>query len=288
VLAILGGVAAAILWSVANVGSTRASREIGTASTVGVATSVGLLITIPGVLAAPIPALTGPDLAALGIAGFGGVVGLGFAYRALRIGKIGIVSALISTEGAIAATLAVLAGEVLRPVVGLILGVIAVGVVVLAVSGGGAAESHRTRRLDPADARAAVLNGLAAAILFGAGLFAAGQLAGNLSPVYAALPSRVGGFAFVLLPLLARRQLRVTRDGLRWALIVGLADVVGILAFGMGARDNTAVAAVLASQVAAVSTLAAFLFYHEHLSRRQVVGLVVVAIGVAALAVARG
>jgi len=288
VLAILGGVTAAILWSVANVGSTRASQQIGTASAVGLATSIGLLVAVPLAVMAPIPAFAPADVAALGVAAVGGVLGLGFAYRALRLGRIGIISALISTEGAIAAIIAVIAGEQLRPAVGAALVLIMVGVVVLAVTGGEHVDAHPSRRLDPAHARRAVVDGGAAALLFGLGLFAVGHLAGSLSPAFGALPSRLGGFLFVLVPLIATGRLRINATGLRWAAVVGLADVTGIIAFGIGARENTAIAAVLASQVAAVSTLGAFILYRERLSGPQALGLVVVAIGVTALAVARG
>ena len=45
------------------------------------------------------------------LAGGANVAGLALVYAALRIGKVGIVSPLASTEGAIAALLAVVAGE---------------------------------------------------------------------------------------------------------------------------------------------------------------------------------
>ena len=43
--------------------------------------------------------------------GLGTVIGLFFFYRGLRIGKVGVVAALASTEGAIAAAMAIVAGE---------------------------------------------------------------------------------------------------------------------------------------------------------------------------------
>ena len=56
-------------------------------------------------------ALGGPELGWLVVAGGGNVVGLLLVYGALRVGKVSIVAPIISTEGAIAAVLAVAAGE---------------------------------------------------------------------------------------------------------------------------------------------------------------------------------
>ena len=52
-----------------------------------------------------------PDLAWLVIGGVGNAGGLLLVYRGLRVGKVGVVAPIASTEGAIAALIAILAGE---------------------------------------------------------------------------------------------------------------------------------------------------------------------------------
>src|SRR4051794_9288168 len=64
----------------------------------------------------------------LALAGVGNVVGLWFTYAALRRGQVALVAPLVSTEGAIAAVIALLAGESLAPGVGVTLATIAVGI----------------------------------------------------------------------------------------------------------------------------------------------------------------
>lgn len=286
-IAIGGGLLAAILWAIANVGSTRAGHHIGTPSTVALSTSIGFVLTAPLVLATPVPALTPDDVAALALAAVGGTLGLLLAYRAMRMGKIGITTAIISTEGAIAALLSVLAGEQLRPLTAATLGVIVVGVAVLALKGNDAAEEAEARVLVPGGTLRAVVYATGAAILFGVGLFAVAHVASVMPLAWAAFPSRLGGFLLVFVPLAVTGRLRVSRDALPVILVVALSDVIGIFSFAIGTTENAAVASVLAGQVGAVSTVAAFILFRERLTRPQGAGLVAIALGVAALALSR-
>ncbi len=136
-IAIVGGLATAIVWAVSVLASARASRLIGSSSTVAGAMAIGLAIGLPVALVlAPRPDFGGDALLWVALSGFGNVAGLLLTYAAYRIGAVGIVSTIDSTEGAVAAVLSVLAGEVLVPGSGVVLAVIAVGVVLAASAGG--------------------------------------------------------------------------------------------------------------------------------------------------------
>ena len=65
--------------------------------------------------------------------------------------------------------------------------------------------------------------------------------------------------------------------------MAGTCEVLGFGAFALGARGDLAVAAVLASQFAAIAGVAAYLLFRERLSRLQICGVALVVIGVAAL-----
>jgi drug/metabolite transporter (DMT)-like permease len=53
--------------------------------------------------------------------------------------------------------------------------------------------------------------------------------------------------------------------------------------FTLGAREGIAVASVLSSMFAPIAAIAAFVVFRERLGRRQIVGIVLIAAGVAAL-----
>lgn len=304
-IAVLGGLAAALAWAVANVGSTRSAHLVGTFSTVAVSTSVGLVLLVPLLVAGPVPALGPEHLVGILTAGFGGVIGLLFSYRAFRIGRVAIVAPIISAQGATSAVLTVLAGESLAPLAGAMLVVVASGVALVALGSrpsevaaeagpaapvapaGDAAPAFRADVDDGATVRVVALASLGA-IFFGLALFGTGQLAADLPLAWVALPSRLVGAAILLAPLAATRRFRLDRRALPWAVLVGLCDLFGAFVFAIGARDSAAITSIFASQVAVVSVIGAAIFLRERPTRIQVAGLAIVAVGTAVLALARG
>src|SRR5450756_2539837 len=86
---------------------------------------VGLVISVPLVpFTGPLPQITPVLVFWLAASGLGSVIGLLFVYRGMRIGKVGPVLAIASTEGAIAAVVAVIAGERLTIPAALMLGAV--------------------------------------------------------------------------------------------------------------------------------------------------------------------
>ena len=242
---------------------------------------VGLAIGVPATLVSERPNLGPDDLAFLTISGLGNVFGLLMSYSAARLGKVAIVGPITSTEGAIAAVIAVVAGEQLAPGAGLVLALIVLGVVLAA------------REPDPDSgptiAPIARIVGLAlgAAVAFGVSLYATGRVAEALPLAYVILPARLAGTLIIALPLLLRGGLGITRSALPFVVASGLAEVGGAVSFAFGARDSIAITAVIASQFPAIAGIGAFFLFHERLSRIQLLGVVVVAVGVAVLAAMR-
>ena len=277
VLAILGGLAAAACWTVTTISSSRSSKLIGPFSVLAWVMFVGLVATLPIAVAEGVPAdLHGAIAGWLALAGVCNVAGLLLAYESLRIGKVGVASPIISTEGAIAALIAVLAGEALGLPQGLALIVVALGIV--AVAGGGEAELGGRRN----ELWSILLAG-AAALSFGTSLYVTGRVSNRVPLAWAVLPPRVIGVAVVAIPLLASSRLRLTRAAAPYVVAGGLAEAGGFFAYAFGARHGIAVTAVLGSQFAVLSALAAYLLFGEKLGRLRIAGVLVTAIGVAAL-----
>jgi drug/metabolite transporter (DMT)-like permease len=303
-IAIVGGLGAAFMWATANLVSSRSGRLIGSSSTVAWMMLVGLVTTTPLALASgPVPPLT--PMLAVWLAGssLGSVSGLLLVYRGLAIGKVGVVTALASTEGAIAAVLAVIAGERLTLPVAVMLCVIAVGIAIVALAAGDAAratsqpaEAAARReaggaiaepRSGPTPERQAALFGATAALCFGVTIYSTAQLGLSMPPFMAVLPVRVLGTAVVFLPMALAGRLRMTRRAAPMVVLIGVAEVLGNAAYVVGSRESIAIAAVMASQFAAVAAVAAYFLFRERLSPAQRSGVVAIVVGVAMLAAVR-
>jgi drug/metabolite transporter (DMT)-like permease len=278
VIAVLGGLGAATAWALSTLCSSRSSRLIAPQSVVAWVMLVGLLIAAPAAAVTGIPAGLGGSAGAwLALSGAGNVAGLLVAYRALRIGQVTLIAPLLSTEGAIAALIALLTGEHVAPAVGATLAVIVAGICLAAMP---AAD-----RPEPIAAghRSAVLLALAAAGSFGASLYATARAGAALPTAWVVLSARLIGSVTLAVPLAARHRLQLTRAALPLVAASGACEVLGFYSYTAGSRHGIAVAAVLSSQFAALAALVAYVLFRERLSRTQFVGVSTVVVGVALL-----
>jgi drug/metabolite transporter (DMT)-like permease len=276
--AILGGLGAAVVFATVTLCNSRSSRMIGAAQLLTWIMLIGLAVTGPLVVAKGIPdGLDGEAAGWMAVAGVGNVVGLLLAYSALRIGKVGIVAPLVSTQGAIAALIAIIGGEAVGPGVGLLLVVIAVGIFLAGVAPQGAADPEAPRL------NRSWVYAIGAAVAIGWSLYAIGRVSITLPVVWALLPSRVIGVLVVTLPLALRSGLQITREALPLVLVAGVGEVLGFALFAFGARHGIAVSAVLSSQFAAIAAIAAYLLFRERLSTLQLTGVAVIVAGVSVL-----
>ena len=119
--------------------------------------------------------------------------------------------------------------------------------------------------------------------LFGINLYVTGRLGRQLSFAWVLLPAGLLGCICIAAPLAARGKLRPPPSALSLVAAVRVAQVAGIFSYTLGARRDLAVAAVLASQFGASRQPEANPF-DERLSRWQLAGLIIIAIGVGLLA----
>jgi drug/metabolite transporter (DMT)-like permease len=292
VLAIVYGLVTAVLFATTLLSSARASRLLGPWSTLAWVMLIGLVVTLPFVVAsAPGVELIPATVALMVTAGVANSVGLLCNYAAVRRGKVGVVGPIISTEGAIAAVLAVIAGDPLSAAASVLLGVVALGVV-LASIGGSTGDPElvvepSAEALTPGTPRGtAITVGLAlgAATLFGVNLFTTSRIADVLPLAWTVVPARVAGVILVTVPLALTGRLRMVRAAVPFVIIVGVCEVLGVATFALGARISAPVTAVISSQFAGIAAVAAYFLFGERLGRVQIAGVVIIAIGVAILA----
>jgi drug/metabolite transporter (DMT)-like permease len=282
-VAILGGLGAALSWAIATLASSRSSRMIGPLSVLGWVMAVGWVTAIgPALLASPID-LGLPELVGLVVVGLSHNIGLLLAYGALSIGRVSIVAPIVATEGALAAVLSIALGEPLEVATAVLLAAIAVGVVLAAAER--SADQPAASRADPATTRRAALLAIAAALTFSVGLVLAGRLgAAGMPPAWVMIVSRTVGLLLIVLPLVVTRRLRLTRPALPLVVLAGVLEVFGGAIYVVAASEGVAVAAVLSSQFAAIAAVAAFILFRERLQRIQLVGVITVAVGITLLA----
>ncbi len=277
-IAVLGGHGAAVCWATATLSAARASRLVGARSVLAWVMLVGFAVAAPLTAAAGVPhGLGGREVFWLAVAGAGNVGGLLCSYEAMRRGRVSIVAPITSTEGAIAAVLAVATGEALGGSSAALLAAIVVGVV-LATTSSPVATGQPLRSTALA---------VCAALMFGASLFATARVSLALPLVWALIPARLVGVAVVTLPLLARGRLRIARAAAPFVVVSGLCEVGGFASFALGSRHGIAVSAVLASQFAALTAVAAYFLFRERLRPVQVTGVCLIAVSVGVLSALR-
>ena len=96
--------------------------------------------------------------------------------------------------------------------------------------------------------------------------------------------SRLVGVTVIVLPLVLTRRFRITRAARPLVILSGVLEAFGGAVYVIAASNGVAVAAVLSSQFAAFAAVGAFLLFGERLQRLQLVGVVVIAIGITVLA----
>ena len=293
-IAILGGVGAAVAWALSTLCSSRSSRLIDPASVVAWMMLVGLLITVPLAAVSGVPGRLGPGSGAwLAASGVGNVVGLVLTYRALRIGQVALIAPLVSTEGAVAAVIALIFGEPLAPGVAVTLAAIVAGIWVASApdrSPGAARASHPGGASHPEGApypKAAILLAMATSLAFGVSLYATARAGAELPVSWVVLSARAIGAVTLALPPALTHRLELTRRAVPLVVASGLCEVLGFYSYTTGSRHGIAVAAVLGSQVGGLAALAAYFAFGERISRKRTFGVCTMLAGVAVLSALR-
>jgi drug/metabolite transporter (DMT)-like permease len=208
-----------------------------------------------------------PGLVSLGWALLAGVLGgiaLVFFYRALARGNMGLVAPVAAVLSAAIPTIVTALSEGVPGTLHLF-GFILAGIGVWLISRN-EAETGRPK-------------GLGVAVLAGigfAGFYLCAHQAGTASALWVATCARCGAFFITGTLVLLGRHLRpVPAPVLGIAVVAGLLDIGGSVAFIRAAQiGRLDVAVVLSSLYPAVTVLLARFFLHEHFSRARTFGMV--------------
>ena len=267
---VVGGAIAALSWGLSSLAASRSGRLIGATVVVAWVMLIGLVLAIPLVLQEGLPAeITFRQGCFWTLSSVGSVVALLLDYRALRVGRVAIVQPIVSCEGAAAAIFGVAYGEPLSILQGALLAIVVVG-----VAAASRAPRNPTDKAAARDDRQAVSLALAAALLFGASLFAMGVAGRSLPVSFILLGVRACGTVVVALPLILGGRLTMSRRAVPLVAVSGVLEIAGLVAYTWGASDAIAITAVVSSQFAVVGVVGGLLLFGERITRLQVTGIV--------------
>lgn len=303
-MAIVLGLAAAVVYGAADFAGGLATRRTPALTVVVLSQLMGLVILV---VALPVVA-TGPplpgDLARGGLAGVGGGIGVALLYRGLAVGRMSVV-APITAVGAAALPVAwgLVSGE--RPGVGALVGVVVALVAVVLVSAAAPAEARDVVAAGPGvgvavrpgttargdvlvRARAALGPGILEAVVAGLAFGVFFILLGGTSPdagLWPLLGARTSILVAGAAAAVSRTSLRPAPGQLPRIALAGVLDMGANVLYVLAARQGLlSLVAVLVSLYPASTVLLARVVLGERLAGLQRAGLALAAAGIALIA----
>jgi drug/metabolite transporter (DMT)-like permease len=268
----------AVTWGSISVLEARVSRALGGQSALAWVFGVGLVVILPVALIHGIPDASGGAWAWALVSAVCSLAGLALMFTGLQYGRVGLVTATISVQGAFASIYAAIGGETLHPISIVAIAVSAVGTFVLMSGDGGVQAPPRERR--------GILLALGAACFTGMSLFAASRGGSGIGSDWVLVCIRLSSVAMVLVPLAATRRLKSPRGVVVPVIIAGIGEVAAFAAYIEASdRIGVAVPAVIASQFALIAATTGWLVLGERLGGRQIAGAGAILAGVTALTI---
>lgn len=269
------GLGSAIAWGLADVGAAVVGRRLGSLATVVIAQLSGLAVVLV-VYTAERPPWTGSggDVALLAANGAIAAIAYVALYRALELGPIALVSPIVAAYAVPAIALAVvLLGESFGGVASAGIAVTVLGVALTSTDLRGVAADRASR--------AGVPLAVVSMLLFGAATFVLGRQSQELGWLSAAAIGRAFSVtALIVLALVRRPELRGGAAAVGGAALVGLADILGVVLYSIGAeRGLISIVTAASATFVIIPVIAGIAFLREHPAPNQYVGIALVVAG---------
>jgi drug/metabolite transporter (DMT)-like permease len=271
----------AVTWGSISVLEARISRALGGQSALAWVFAVGLVAVLPFALIHGIPDASAGAWAWAMVSAVCSLAGLALMFTGLQHGRVGLITATISVQGAFASIYAAIGGETLHPLSVAAMALSAAGTFVLMSGDGGVQAPPRERR--------GLLLALGAACFTGLSLFAASRGGSGVGSAWVLVCIRLSSVAMVLLPLAVGGRLRSPRGIVLPVIVAGIGEVIAFAAYIEASdRIGVAIPAVIASQFALIAATTGWLVLGERLGRRQLAGAGAILAGVTALTIFQG
>ena len=276
-LALLLALAAAVSWGVSALTGAHMSRGMNPFRALAWNMGLGMLMLLPFVAVSLSQLPQGSEWLWLLATGVATVLAFLCDYEGVRYGPVGLIGAIASTEGAVAALLAIAFGERPSPLLLIAIPVLTAGLLMVMLP-------SELTHVHASNWPRAVTFASLAALFFGIGVYAAGQIASQLPVVWAIVPARAIGTVALVIPLAATARMALPKALLPWALVTSVCDLLGFAFFGLAARGSIVIAAIVSGQFGVLAVIFAAVRLHEHLTRRQALGVAFVGLGIAMVA----
>ena len=278
-LAVVLAALASAMWGAGDFVGGLVTKRISVLLVALITWGTGLLLTVV-LVAAFDPQVPPADAIAFGLlGGVFGAIGLGSLYKGLAVGRMGIVAPIAALSSLVAAVVGLIQGD--RPssvqYVGMAAAVLGAVLAATAPDAGG-------RR------QAGVAAGVGYAVMAALGIGATVvclDASAESSATWAALLLRASSVPVVAIAALVTRPAvrAVRRRDVATLSAVGVADNGANVLFAYATTKGLlTIVAVISSLVPVVTVVLARFVLHEHLTRHQLVGVVLTLAGVAAIA----
>ena len=273
-LTIVVGLLTALSYTTSDLLSQRVTRGTRPLTQVVWVQATGVVIALPLALLINGMPHGSVEWHAAGFAALSGVAYFGAFFcllQGLRVGDLGLVSALKSMEGAYAAVAFVLLGAVVTPLLGVALSLCILGAVLASMEG-----------------RAKTTRGAAWALasgMFFAGVMVCYRYAGDIHWLSQAAISRSVSLAIALPVALFTGSLAVPRDLRTSSVVAGILELTGVVLLTIAlSLGPPTVAGVTAAQVGTFALILGVTLLHERPRRHQWAGVACTILGVSLLA----
>ena len=281
---VFGGLAA-LIWGATALTSAPSSRLAGPwRAMFWMSLAATLVTTLIALLTGP-PDGSTKDWILVAVAGIAYAASTAFWLAAVRGGNVSLVTPIIACDGAIAALLAVTTGESLPTSTAVALGAMVAALLFVARDEAAPAAVSEVRfslTVDRSTAKTVLLAFLTA-VSFAIVFFTSGKIE-TINPLWVVAVARVFPCLYALVICIHRGAIVPPSGTWRWILTCGITDAAAYVAFIYAARGMLAVAAVTASQYAAVAAIGGVLLLGERLVRRQWVGIAVLIVAAGVIA----
>jgi drug/metabolite transporter (DMT)-like permease len=283
------GVAAAVLWGITAITSAPASRLAGPFRAMLWLSVAGSAVAGAAAVTTGPPEGSAEDWRLVGIAGVAYTGSTLCWLLAMRGGKVSLVTPIIACDGAMAAVLAVVAGEPLSaPTAIALAAMVAALMLVVRNEGAPAAVSEaRSAIIVERATTTTVALAVTTALLFAIVFYSSGKVEG-IDPLWVVAVARLLPLLAALAICLSQKSLLPPSTGWRWIISCGVTDAAGFACYIVAARAVLAVAAVAASQYGAVAVLGGVVLFGERLRLRQWIGVAILIVAAGVIAATGG